>query len=100
VRVPPVDGSATRVDVRPRLIASGQGFIRATVKTPGSAAVVPLGAGRFRALVCSDQWNFITSHILTPAGRMRSLMKASNSGAAPNTGWHKRQPRPVMDCGQ
>jgi len=65
VPVPRFEASVGAVEVPARRVASGQGFLRATVKTPGSAAVDALDAHRFRVLVCSDQWHFVTSHVVT-----------------------------------
>ena len=64
IRVPQLASSSTRVKVRPQLIARGRGYLRASVKTPGSVAAYPLDAGRFRAFVCSDQWHFVTGHVI------------------------------------
>ncbi len=60
---PEADGHESRVD--PRLVVSGKGYVNAVVKTPGSVAAYGIDDNRYRAFVCSDQWHFVTSHVVT-----------------------------------
>ncbi len=65
VQVPEPAAAGRDVRVDPRLVVSGRGYLNAVVKTPGSVAAYGIGDDRYRALVCSDQWHFITSHVIT-----------------------------------
>jgi sugar lactone lactonase YvrE len=65
VRVPEPQAAGQEISVDPLLVINGKGYLRAIVKTPGSAAAYGIGDSRYQAFVCSDQWNFITSHVIT-----------------------------------
>ena len=65
VHVPEPDAAGREVRVRSHGVINGKGYLNAVVKTPGSAAAYGIGDHRYRAFVCSDQWHFVTSHIVT-----------------------------------
>ena len=66
--VPDTEPAGGEVRAAPLAVINGKGYVRATVKTPGSAVAYPLGDQRYRVFVCNDQWHFVTSHIVTLGG--------------------------------
>ncbi len=64
-RIPAPEDFPGEVRVRPLASICGQGFLRAVVKTPGSAAAYQDGPNCFRVFVCSDQWHFVTAHTIS-----------------------------------
>ena len=65
VHVPEPDAAGREVRVRPHGVINGKGYLKAVVKTPGSAAAYGIGDHRYRAFVSSGQWHFVASHIVT-----------------------------------
>ncbi len=65
VRLPEPQVAGGKANVAPQLIINGRGYLKAIVKTPGSVVALRIGEQRYRAFICSDQWHFITSHIVT-----------------------------------
>ncbi|MDA0349740.1 MAG: hypothetical protein O3C43_21940 [Verrucomicrobia bacterium] len=61
-RIPDLKSSPKEVHLQPLGIINGEGYLRAKVKTPGSVVSYEMGENQYRIIVCSDQWNFVTSH--------------------------------------
>ena len=72
-RLPGYAKNGQPVSVTPVLRIEGKGLWGAVVKTPGSVAAYELGNGRYRVLICSDQWHFVTSHVIQIGDRFRLI---------------------------
>ncbi len=70
-RLPAIGAYPAEVDLKPLARISGQGMLRAKVKSPGSVDSYALGDNRYRILVCNNHWNFISAHTITLGRRAR-----------------------------
>lgn len=61
-QLPSLGGARKEYSLQPLASISGKDYLGAKVKTPGSVACYQTGDQQYRALVCSDQWHFVTAH--------------------------------------
>ncbi len=67
-RLPVLESAYREHHLEPLDRISGDGGLHARVKTPGSAAVLPLGGDRYDVIVGNNRWHFLSTHRLELGG--------------------------------